>query len=148
MAEETRTAARERRIRRLVDVYRSILSRYVEIERMSRKERELLAARQEVRDVNDILRRKKDLLTEIRAEEERVAEEREWWMRSRHSLPPASCRELLSCLDAISRAIESSLALETECRSLLRGSRHPAHGSVLVAGLAYGRATQTSGGRP
>jgi hypothetical protein len=145
VAEDARTVARERRIRRLVGAYRSILSRYQEIERLSRSERELLEGTGAVREVNDILGRKKSVLAEIQIEEEKVAEERSWWMKSRNSLPPASCAELLSCLDAISRAIEGSLALEAECRTLLRGSPRAPQGSALVAGLAYGRATTPSG---
>ncbi|MGQ0720040.1 MAG: hypothetical protein ACT4PE_00560 [Candidatus Eiseniibacteriota bacterium] len=144
MAENARTTARDRRLRRLVGAYRSILSRYEEIERLSRTERELLEGNGPVREVNEILGRKKSVLAEIRTEEERVAEDRSWWMRSRSSLQPSSCAELLSCLDSISRAIEGSLALEAECRTLLRGSPRAPQGSTLVARSAYGRESQSS----
>jgi hypothetical protein len=145
VVEDARGAARERRIGRLVGVYRSILSSYEEIERLSRAERELLRGGRPVGEVNEILRRKKGILAGIRAEEDSVAEERSWWMKARSALEPSSCAQLLSCLDSISRAIEGSLALEAECRVLLRGTPGVARGSALVAGAAYGRETHAAG---
>lgn len=120
MTEAARRTGKSR-LRRLVETYREILARSEEIERISRRERELLADPRAAHDLNEILSRKRNLLSAIRAEEEKVVEEREWCLRSRQS-PPASCQELLSCLDAISRAMERSLALQAECRSLLGAS--------------------------
>ncbi len=71
-------------------------------------------------DVNEILARKRLLLREVREEEERVTGAREWWKRSKRTLPAEECRELLSLLDAIGRTLEETLGHEEECRTLLR----------------------------
>lgn len=115
-----------RRIARLRESYAAILDGYRELERLSRRESRLLRDGGEVADVNAILREKLSVLREIRAEEERLTGEREWWKKFRRSLPPASYRDLLSLLDAISHTIESTVALEDECRALLRNALLPA----------------------
>jgi hypothetical protein len=109
----------EERIRLLTETYRAILERYHEIERRSMEERELLQSRERISDVIAVMKAKREILREIRAREEQVAGAREWWKRSRRTLPDASCRELVPLLDAISRKIERILALESECRQRL-----------------------------
>jgi hypothetical protein len=138
------------RIERLRDAYGAILERYRELERLSRRELRTLREQGEIAKVNALLREKKSILREIRAEEERVTGEREWWKKSRRSLPPASCRDLLSLLDAISRAIESTVALEADCRALLQDALRPAAVPRLTAGprtaaLAYSRGAGAGG---
>ncbi|MBZ0267333.1 hypothetical protein K8I85_04210 [bacterium] len=137
------------RITRLARAYRSILDRYREIERLSGTERELLSGEEPgIAEVNALLARKKELLAEIRDEEERVKGAREWWKKVRRTLPAEAGRDLLSLLDAISRAVERLLALEAECRRLLQrraawgGSVEPSTGAVRrCAQAAYGQAT-------
>lgn len=140
------------RLRELVDAYRGILARYEEIVELSREERRLLAEREPIAGVNTILHEKKRLLVEIRAEEERVTGAREWWKKVRRSLPPRDGQDLLSLLDAISRCVETSLALEGECRELLTRSAawgrppvtaEPARAAGVNAAAAYAR---TAGG--
>jgi hypothetical protein len=139
------------RLRELVDAYRGILARYEEIVDLSREERRLLAEREPIGGVNTILHEKKRLLAEIRAEEERVTGAREWWKKVRRSLPPRDGQDLLSLLDAISRCVETSLALEGECRDLLTRTTAwgappvaPGHVATRAAGVnaaaAYARA--------
>lgn len=122
MAEPVVRTSTERRIRRLTEAYETILGRYREIERLSRRERRLLRNGNSIAKVNEILRAKKEVLGAVRVEEERVTGEREWWKKSRRSLPPAICRDLLSLLDAISRTIEGTVGLEAECRALLQAA--------------------------
>lgn len=112
-------SSRQDRIAELVAAYRGILTRYQEIVSLSHEERDRLAEGDSIEKVNELLRRKKSVLTAIRVEEERVASAREWWKKVRRSLPRQDGQELLSLLDAISQCVEQSLALETECRSLL-----------------------------
>lgn len=114
------TAVASGRITRLRRAYGLILEGYREIERLQRRERRTLRERGDLGKVQEVLREKKAILREIRGEEERVTGEREWWIKSRRSLPAESGRDLLSLLDAISRTIESTVALEAECRALLR----------------------------
>lgn len=145
MADSGRSAPAAARIARLGEAYGAILEGYRELERLSRWESRTLREGGDLAKVNAILREKKTILREIRAEEERVTGEREWWKKSRRSLPPASCRDLLSLLDAISRTIESTVALEAECRALLQDALRPAAAgprlaaSPGVAALAYAR---------
>ena len=136
----------EGKIDALTKAYGAILERYEEIERISREELELLRRAEGIDRVNDMLRRKRDLLRDVRAEEERVTGEREWWKKARRSLPAASGRALLSLLDAISRRVESTLELEAECRSLLetavswgRPRTGASPGAGTAAALAYSR---------
>lgn len=141
------------RIARLTRAYRSILERYREIERLSGAERELLSGDDaRIADVNAVLARKKELLAEIREEEERVKGAREWWKKVRRTLPAEAGRDLLSLLDAISRAVERLLALEAECRRLLqrraawgRGVEPSPAGVQRCAQAAYGQAATSWG---
>lgn len=99
--------------------------------------------------INELLQGKRDLLTEIASEEERIAALREWWKGARRTLPATACEELLSVLDAIARKVEQTLALEAECRELLTravswGARRTPSGVGGTAALAYGR--QGTGG--
>jgi hypothetical protein len=145
VADSGNGAPAESRLARLRTAYGTILEGYRELERLSRREVRTLRERGEIAKVNAILREKKSVLRGIRAEEERVTGEREWWKKSRRSLPPASCRDLLSLLDAISRTIESAVALEAECRALLQDAVRPAGAaprlaaSPRAAALAYAR---------
>ena len=142
-----RPISHEEKLRLLTGTYRSILERYREIERLSREERRLLIENEPVPEVIEILRRKREQLRAIRAEEESVSGAREWWKRTRRSLPSGVGRELLSLLDAISRKLERTLALETECRTLLdralawgTSPAEPSHQAASgVAAAAYGR---------
>jgi hypothetical protein len=141
------------RIARLTRAYRSILERYREIERLSGSERELLLApKDRIADVNALLARKKELLAEIRDEEERVKGARDWWKKVRRTLPAEAGRDLLSLLDAISRAVERLMAQEAECRRLLQrrtgwgqGVEPSAAGVQRCAQAAYGRAATSWG---
>jgi hypothetical protein len=110
------------RLQRLTEAYREILSRYGEIEHLSRDEKRVLSERGPMARVNEILGRKRGILEVIRSEEEKVASARSWWKRVRHTLPVAEGQELLTILDAISRTVERTLALEAECRHLLVGN--------------------------
>lgn len=156
MADSGKGTSGERRIALLTETYRGNLARYREIERLAREERRRLREGRPVAEVNEVLRAKRDILREIRAEEERVTGAREWWKKARRSLPPGSGRELLSLLDAISRTIEGTVALEAECRALLEGTllwggAPPAtrgSGAALAAAAAYGRGPAVEGGRP
>lgn len=141
------------RIAQLTRAYRSILERYREIERLSGTERELLGAPEDrIADVNALLHRKKELLAEIRNEEERVKGARDWWKKVRRTLPAEAGRDLLSLLDAISRAVERLMAQEAECRRLLQrrtgwgqGVEPSAAGVRRCAQAAYGRAATSWG---
>ena len=113
------SSSRQDRLAELVAAYRGILRRYQEIVALSLEERDRLAEGEAIEKVNDLLRQKKTVLTQIRVEEERVASAREWCKKVRRSLPRQDGQELLSLLDAISQCVEQSLALETECRALL-----------------------------
>lgn len=154
MADSGKGASGER-IALLTETYRGNLARYREIERLSREERRRLREGRPIADVNEVLRAKRDILREIRAEEERVTGAREWWKKARRSLPPGSGRELLSLLDAISRTIEDAVALEAECRALLEGTLawgapppgSPGSGAAVAAAAAYGRGLPAAGGR-
>ena len=121
MAETAQKRSREEQLALLADSWRSILERYERIERLSSEQRRILRDRGPIRRVNEILERKREILQEIRDEEERVTGAREWWQKARRSLPSEIGRELLSLLDAISCTIERTLALEAECRVLLEG---------------------------
>jgi hypothetical protein len=146
----------EDRIRLLTETYRSLHERYREIETLSETERTILAERGEIAEVNGILRRKREILREIRIEEERVMGAREWWKKIRRTLAPERGRDLLSLLDAISRRVERILALEAECRELLSrsvawgaGSAPPsASGSAATAAAAYGRVPASAPAAP
>ncbi|GJM44906.1 MAG: hypothetical protein DHS20C21_17480 [Gemmatimonadota bacterium] len=145
------------RVARLTAAYRSILAHYEEIERLSEEERDvLLEPTGEIHRVNEVLARKKAVLAEIRDEEERVKGAREWWKKVRRTLPPGAGRDLLSLLDAISRAVERLLALESECRRLLEQktawgrNQQPvpsAAGARFGANAAYGRTASFEGDR-
>jgi hypothetical protein len=125
-----KTASTER-LERLTEAYREILSRYAEIERLSREEKRLLSERGSIASVNEILLNKREVLAEIHAAEDRVASARSWWKRARNTLPVAEGRELLAILDTISCTVERTLALEVECRHLL--ARTLAWGSPAAA---------------
>jgi hypothetical protein len=149
---ETRPQA-DSRVGRLTETYRLILERYGRIEELSTRERELLEGGAGAADVNPLLRQKRDLLAEIRREETRMSEDREWWKRTRRALPTASCGELLAMLDAITRIIERIVSLEEECRGLLQRSlergRFPVSSGAArgaAAALAYARSAQVAGG--
>jgi hypothetical protein len=105
---------------RLVDAYRRTLSRYRRIQSLSAQAVQKLKGGCEVREVNTTLVQKKALMQEIREEEERVSGAREWWKRTRQTLPAEDCRELLSLLDAIGKTLEDAMEHEEECRVLLR----------------------------
>lgn len=143
------------RIERLTQAYRTILEGYAAIVSLSVEECDRLLNGGPIGEVNEILRRKKALLAEIRDEEERVKSAREWWKKVRRSLPAEAGRELLSLLDSISRTVERSLALEAECRRLLEQrigwgkSKQPETstlGKQAGAAAAYGRVTTPGGG--
>ncbi len=121
MAENTRRppAPSGNRIRLLTDTYRGIHARYAEIAELSEAQRALLAEGGAIGNVNALLRRKKEILREIRVEEERVMGAREWWKKIRRTLAPERSRELLSLLDSISRRVERILELEADCRERL-----------------------------
>lgn len=108
------------RLRDLVDTYRRVHARYRRMATLSEEAVTLLQSEASLQSVNSMLSEKKVLLEEVREEEERVTGDREWWKRSRASLPAEDCRELLSLLDSISRSLEDTLAREEECRVLLR----------------------------
>ncbi|HET9887077.1 MAG TPA: hypothetical protein VFR10_06150 [bacterium] len=110
----------QQQIIRLVDAYRRTLSRYRRIQSLSAHAVEKLKSGCEVREVNATLVQKKALMQEIREEEERVSGAREWWKRTRQTLPAEDCRELLSLLDAIGKTLEDTMEHEEECRVLLR----------------------------
>ena len=112
----------EGRIRLLTETYRDLFERYGEIEKLAEIERRILVERGSITEVNGILRRKNEILREIRVGEERVMGAREWWKKIRRTLAPERGRELLSLLDAISRRMERVLSLENECRDLLARS--------------------------
>ncbi len=121
MADET--AARPRpadRLRDLAESYRRVLSRYQGIAALAGEAVRHLRADGDVAGMNAVLGRKRMLLQEIREEEERVTGAREWWKRTRRSLPAQECRELLSLLDAIGKTLEETIEREEECRTLLR----------------------------
>ncbi len=149
------SAASGNRIQLLTDTYRGIHARYEEIAELSRAQRTLLAEQGAIEDVNAILRRKKEILREIRVEEERVMGAREWWKKIRRTLAPERSRELLSLLDAISRRVERTLALEADCRELLarktawrgNGVASPAPRAGAWAAAAYRNQEPTSSGR-
>ncbi len=149
MGDGTRTGrmAVEERIGLLTETYRFLQERYREIEELSETERKILMDRGSIEEVNRILRRKNDILGEIRVGEEKVMGDREWWKKIRRTLAPERGQELLSLLDAISRRMERILALESECRELLTqatawgGGRTPVRRAdpTLAAAAAYGR---------
>ena len=137
----------EQKIRMLTDAYRSILARYEHIEKLSVEERTLLRNGEPVARVNDLLRQKQARLDEIRVEEEGVGAARNWWKKTRRSLPRTGCEELLSLLDAISHKVEATLALEAECRTLLDravswGQARDLPNAGTVAAIAYARAAR------
>jgi hypothetical protein len=126
--------SRDERLALLAGSWRSILARYERIERLSTEQKRILRDRGPIRRVNEILESKREILQEIRDEEERVTGAREWWQKARRSLPSEIGRELLSLLDAISCTIERTLALEAECRVLLEGGVPGRRGSASAAG--------------
>lgn len=103
-------------------------------------------------EVQGVLARKRDILAQIRADEESVAETKSWWTRARRTLPPAETRVLLEVLDDVSRRIEQALSLESECRALLASRtafRTPPIASTsarLSATNAYARERAREGG--
>jgi hypothetical protein len=132
----------EERIERLSAAYRSILSHYEEIERLSREERQELALGGPLSAVIEALGEKKRIFREIQLEEARVTGDREWWKKIRPSLPSASCQDLLAVLEQVQRRVEATLALESECRSALGSllaARRPSmpHVSAAAASMAY-----------
>ncbi len=140
-----KTASTER-LERLTEAYREILSRYAEIERLSREEKRVLGERGPIASVNEILVSKRRILEEIHAAEDKVASARSWWKRVRKTLPVAEGRELLAILDTVSSTVERTLALEAECRHLLArtlawGSAAPTDGAgaAPIARSAYAR---------
>jgi len=143
------------RVAQLTASYRSILERYEEIERLSGRERDVLRRPDgAIREVNEVLAHKKQLLAEIRDEEARVKGAREWWKKVRRTLPAEAGRDLLSLLDAISRSVERLLALESECRRLLeqrtawgmQDQPAPSAAGLRVgASAAYGRTATLEG---
>jgi hypothetical protein len=150
-ADGTRSA--EERIARLSEAYRTILSHYEGIERLSREEREELALGGPLSAVIEALSEKRRIFGEIQLEEERVKGEREWWKKARGSLPPASCQELLSLLEQVHHRVEATLALESECRAALgslvaaRRPRAPQL-SAAAASLAYTQGRLAAESRP
>ncbi|HMB70670.1 MAG TPA: hypothetical protein VKU85_15250 [bacterium] len=122
------------RVARLREAYAAILNGYRDLERLSRRELRTLREHGDVAKVNAILREKKSVLRGIGVWEEGVTGGREWRKKSRRSLPPAGCRDLLSLLDAISRTVESTVLLEAEIRSLRRDALRPASAARQVAG--------------
>jgi hypothetical protein len=154
VAETTGRPARtaDGRIRLLAQAYGAIARRYDELDSLSRRERELLTSGGPMSEVQEILARKRDILTEIRTDEESVAETKTWWTRARRTLPPAETRVLLDVLDDVSRRIEQALSLEGECRALLAGRsafRAPQIASTsarLSATNAYARERARTGG--
>lgn len=155
MAETTGRPSRtvDGRIRLLATTYGEIARRYDDLEVLSRREHELLATGAAMAAVHEILQRKRDVLAQIRADEESVGEMKNWWTRARRTLPPTETRELLDVLDAVSRRIERALALEADCRALLarttafRASAVPSpEATRLSATAAYGRERSTPGG--
>ena len=150
---EARRSAQER-ILRLTAAYRSILSRYAEIERLSREEHRNLARGGALSAVVEALSHKRQILREIQLEEGQVKGEREWWKSSRGGLPQVSCEALLSLLDQVQLKIEGILALESEGRRALESllAAGPGASAPLVsatsASLAYTQGRSTPGGRP
>lgn len=126
------------RIAGLRAAYGAILDGCRELERLSRCELRTLPARAAIATIDASLREKKSVLRAIRAEEERLTRERDWWKKSRRSLPPAACRDLLSLLDAISRTIASTVALETECRAPLQDALRHGERRVMTRTVAPG----------
>lgn len=121
MVEEgSESAPQELRLRDLTDSYRRVLSRYRSIAALSDEAARSLRKNGDLAAMNILLGKKKLLLQDVREEEERVTGTREWWKRTRRTLPAEECRELLSLLDAIGRTLESTLDREEECRTLLR----------------------------
>jgi hypothetical protein len=118
--EDERRSRPEVRLGRLVASYQRTLSRYRQISALSKQAVHMLKDGCPLPEVNTKLARKKMLLNEIREEEERVKGEREWWKRSRQTLPAQECRELLSLLDAIGKTLEEAIEQEEECRVLLK----------------------------
>ena len=118
------------RIRLLSATYGEIARRYDELEALSRRQRELLAAGGATSEVRSLLQRKRDVLALIRADEESVAETKVWWTRARRTLPPLEAGGLLEALDAVAQRIERALALESDCRALLARSAASRNGAV------------------
>ncbi|NNE44636.1 MAG: hypothetical protein HKN12_10535 [Gemmatimonadetes bacterium] len=148
-----RTSARER-VQKLTAAYRTILGAYEDLESLTETELAYLSEGRPLAEVNELLRTKRERLREIRVEEERVTGEREWWKKSRRSLPPRDCRELLSLLDSISRTIERTVSGEAECRSRLEqavawGADSPLRPAAnpKAAASAYARGNHRSGER-
>jgi hypothetical protein len=154
VAETTGRPARaaDGRIRLLAATYGAIARRYDELESLSRREHELLAKGGSMSEVQKILARKRDILGEIRADEESVAETKSWWTRARRTLPAAETRVLLDVLDDVSRRIEQALSLEGECRALLasrtafRAPQIASTSARLSATSAYAREGTREGG--
>ena len=115
MADATRAErlSFEQRIALLTETYGSVLESYGEIEELGLEERETLKAHRPMAEVIEILKRKREILNDVRERESSVASTREWWKKSRQALPAASCRELVVTLDSISRKIERILELES-----------------------------------
>ncbi len=108
------------RLRALGESYRRVHVGYRGIANIAAEAAQKLRDGAPIPDVNDLLAKKKLLFREVREEEERVTGAREWWKRSKRTLPAEECRELLSLLDAIGRTLEETLGHEEECRTLLR----------------------------
>lgn len=119
--DDPRPAASPReRLRELGETYRRVHVGYRGIANIAAEAATKLREGASIPDVNELLARKKLLLREVREEEERVTGAREWWKRSKRTLPAEECRELLSLLDAIGRTLEETLEHEETCRTLLR----------------------------
>ena len=154
MAETTGRPARaaDGRIRLLAATYGAIARRYDELESLSRREHALLTSGGAMSEIHGILARKRDILAEIRTEEESVAETKTWWTRAKRTLPPAETRVLLDVLDDVSRRIEQALSLEGECRALLasrtafRAPQIASTSARLSATNAYARERSRTGG--
>ena len=110
-------------LQKLIQVYRKEVRLYREILILVRTQREEILSGASFAEINEGLRRKRELLLEIEELETGIRREKDLWQRRHRALDGEAAANLMVLLAVVTEAVEEILGLEKENEILLTTRR-------------------------
>ena len=110
-------------LQKLIQVYRKEVRLYREILILVRSQREEILSGASFAEINEGLRRKRELLLEIEELEAGIRREKDLWQRRHRAMDGEAAANLMVLLAVVTEAVEEILGLEKENEILLTTRR-------------------------
>jgi len=123
-------------LQKLIQVYRKEIRLYREILLLVRSQREEILSGASYAEINEGLRRKRELLLEVEELEKGIREEKDLWQRRQRQLDGEAAANLMVLLADLTEAVEEILTMERENEVLLTTRRRHGLRPVTSAGRA------------